>query len=99
MRTYEGFVGESPDGLARIYLADDPRRYVDVPLTAIVHALATDLELVHNVTLADDADVVPGQLDEEGFRALFTAEQRPQAYSSFYHTTKFWNCKYSISVC
>lgn len=99
MKTIEGFVGESPEGHARIFRLENPRHYVDVPYPGITAAVTGARELVAEVTVEDDADIVEGELDDASFAKFFGAEAAPQAYNSFYCTTGFWQCKHTKLIC
>ncbi len=100
MVKFTGFVDETPDGRTRIFLRDDPFSYVDVEGEGLAAAEAAGEELVYIVTLKEGAQTVSGRLSQEQFEGYFTLEDNvPRAYSSFYHTTKFWKCKHSISIC
>ncbi|QHC66117.1 hypothetical protein Q0F99_14425 [Rathayibacter oskolensis] len=100
MAEIDGYVGEAPDGRARVFFAADPHLFADIPTDRIISARAHGDERARLLLTIDDAvDVSEGVLDDEGFTALFTGAHQPQAYSSFYHETKFWHCAYSKTTC
>lgn len=95
-----GYVGESPDGHARIYRAEDPSQFVDVDHGDLVGAAKTDTHLVLAIALREGATTSEGSLDRAAFEKLFdvaTSQARP--YETFYCDSGFWKCKHSIQVC
>lgn len=99
MATFVGYVGEAPSGATRIYLVEDPSRFVDVAPDDLEAVSTTEVDLVGSMTVREGADVVHGTLERKAFAELFESDATAKPYKTFYCTTKFWKCQYSKSPC
>lgn len=99
MEPVTGYVGESPEGLVRIYRLDDPHRFIDVPYEGLESAGSEDQELVATVTFKEGVDVTEGALDDASYQAMFADSLRTPPYDTFYCDSGFWHCKHTIEIC
>jgi len=100
MAALEGFVSESPDGNARIYLREDAREYVEVDAGTVREAVPVDhdedtpFQLVR-VEVDDEAERRPGRLEQDEFDSLFD----PVAAEGPRPASKSPDCETAFNYC